>query len=295
MGSVGQKAVLVYGYGNPGRQDDGLGPCAAERISERLSERISERITALDLEHVRADASYQLQIEDAAEVLGYDLVLFVDAAVEGAEPFSVRKLAPEMGAAFSSHALKPEHVLAICGEQFGKVPEAYLIGIRGYEFDFREGLTEKAQKNLDEALAYIVQLLTAYKGKTMAQNKSDQKTILIIDDDADLRAAMRIVLESSGFVVGEAADGEEGLKTAERIKPDAIILDLMMETIDAGSKVSTRLKEKGYKGPIFLLSSAGDTVRYNIDARELGLAGIFQKPIDHKLLINTLKKQLKVG
>ena len=55
-----------------------------------------------------------------------------------------------------------------------------------------------------------------------------------------------------------------------------------------------KLKEEGFDGPIYLLSSAGDTVRYNIDTEELGLSGIFQKPIDHKVLINTLKKQLKV-
>ncbi len=106
---------------------------------------------------------------------------------------------------------------------------------------------------------------------------------------------MRIVLEASGFTIGEAASGDEGFKIADRIKPDAVIVDLMMETVDAGSKVSTKLKESGYKGPIFLLSAAGDTVRYNIDARELGLAGIFQKPIDHKVLITTLKKQLKMA
>jgi DNA-binding response OmpR family regulator len=124
---------------------------------------------------------------------------------------------------------------------------------------------------------------------------AEAKTILIIDDDSDLRAAMRIVLEASGFTVGEAANGEEGFKVADRVKPDAVIVDLMMETVDAGSKVSTKLKESGFKGPIFLLSAAGDTVRYNIDPRELGLAGIFQKPIDHKVLITTLKKQLRIG
>ena len=82
------------------------------------------------------------------------------------------------------------------------------------------------------------------------------------------------------------------MKTARKIKPDVILLDLMMETVDAGSKVSTRLKEGGYTAPIFLLSSVGDAVRYNIDAQELGLAGIFQKPIDHKTLLSTLKAEL---
>jgi len=120
----------------------------------------------------------------------------------------------------------------------------------------------------------------------------EEKTILIIDDDPDIRSSMRLVLETAGFSVGEAGTGEEGLKVAEKINPDAVIVDLMMETVDAGSNVSAQLKEKGYKGPIYLLSSAGDTVRYNIDAKELGLAGIFQKPINNQVLISTLKRRL---
>lgn len=119
------------------------------------------------------------------------------------------------------------------------------------------------------------------------------KTILTIDDDPDIRASLRVVLESEGFSVGEAANGEEGLKVAERIRPDAIIIDLMMENVDSGSSVAQRLKEKGFKGPVYLLSSAGDTVRYNIDARDLGLAGIFQKPIDPATLLATLRAKLK--
>lgn len=119
------------------------------------------------------------------------------------------------------------------------------------------------------------------------------KTILTIDDDPDIRAALRVVLEAEGFSVGEAANGEEGLKVAERIKPDAVIVDLMMENVDSGSAVAQKLKESQYKGPVYLLSSAGDTVRYNIDARDLGLAGIFQKPIDPATLVATLKAKLK--
>ena len=121
------------------------------------------------------------------------------------------------------------------------------------------------------------------------------KTILIIDDDADIRSALRLVLESCGFQVGEAATGEEGLKAAQRINPDAILIDLMMETIDAGTRVSRNLNETGFKGSIYLLSSAGDVVSYNIDAKQMGLAGIFQKPIDNTVLIKTLKTKLKIN
>ncbi len=119
------------------------------------------------------------------------------------------------------------------------------------------------------------------------------KTILTIDDDPDIRAVLRIILEKEGYSVGEAADAEQGLKTAARVQPDAIIVDLMMENVDSGVTVAKELKETGYTGPVYLLSSAGDTVRYNLDARDLGLAGVFQKPIKPKVLIATLRGKLK--
>lgn len=120
----------------------------------------------------------------------------------------------------------------------------------------------------------------------------EKKTILIIDDDPDIRAALRIALVAEGFSVGEAASGEEGIKIAERSQPDAVIIDLMMENVDSGATVAQKLKETGFKGPLYMLSSAGESVRYNLDARELGLTGIFQKPVDPKTLANTLKTRL---
>jgi two-component system chemotaxis response regulator CheY len=217
-------------------------------------------------------------------------VIFVDAAVRGTEPFQVKRLEPSRSIEFTSHALGPEAVLAICQDTYQRTPESLLIAVRGYSFEFAEGLTDKARQNKSEALEFIKNLIDQWRGKNMAAETG--KTILIIDDDPDIRKATRIVLESAGFVVGEASTGQEGLKTAQKIKPDVILLDLMMETVDAGSKVSTRLKEGGFTAPIFLLSSVGDAVRYNIDAQELGLAGIFQKPIDHKTLLSTLKAEL---
>lgn len=120
-----------------------------------------------------------------------------------------------------------------------------------------------------------------------------KRTILTIDDDADIRAALRVVLQAEGFTVGEASNGEEGLKVAQSIQPDAVLVDLMMEKVDSGQRVAQGLRESGYDKPIYLLSSAGDTVRYNVDARALGLSGIFQKPIDPKKLADTLKAKLE--
>jgi hydrogenase maturation protease len=272
------KPILLYGYGNPGRQDDGLGPALVEEIA------------TLGLSKVETDANYQPLIEDAAQISEFDLVFFVDTTVEQVDDFFVRRLEPAKKIAFTSHHVSPESILAMCEEMYGRVPESWLIGIRGYSFEYVEGLSERASRNYKRALDFITFLLRLYGERTMAQ-----KTVLIIDDDADIRASIRIVLEAAGFSVGEAGDSKEGLKVAEEVNPDAIIIDLMMETVDAGSKVSTQLKEKGFKGPMYLLSAAGDAVRYNIDAKELGLSGIFQKPINHDVLINTMKKALKIN
>jgi hydrogenase maturation protease len=143
----------VYGYGNPGRQDDGIGPYLAEEVGR------------LDLPLVDTDANYQLQIEDAELISQYDLVIFIDADCEGSEPFSARRLEPEAKSSYTTHRLGPESVLALCKSVYGVVPESWLIGVRGYSFDMHEGLTQKAMSNSKETAGFITQLLRGYKGK----------------------------------------------------------------------------------------------------------------------------------
>jgi DNA-binding response OmpR family regulator len=126
----------------------------------------------------------------------------------------------------------------------------------------------------------------------MPSNEAEKGCIVTIDDDADVREALRIVLETEGFEVHDASNGEAGLALVEQVRPHAVIVDLMMESVDAGSAVARKLREKEFPGPVYLLSSAGDTVRYNIDPKELGLAGVFQKPIQSKALVATLRAKL---
>jgi len=273
--------ILVLGYGNPGRQDDGLGPAVADALEQAAPQGVT------------VEADYQLNIEDSASIAEHDVVVFVDASVSGPEPFAMERIKAAAEISFTSHSVSPGSVLAACAEHFDARPEAWVLGIRGYAFEFEEGLTAKAQENCKAATAFVRKWIEAWKERHMDKGSTHKKTILAIDDDPDIRGAIRVFLETAGYVVGEASTGEEGVRTAERIKPDAIIVDLMMETVDAGSVVARTLKDGGYAGPIYLLSSAGDTVRYNIDARELGLAGIFQKPIDPKVLVSTLKARLK--
>lgn len=142
------REVLLIGYGNPGRQDDGLGPALAAEV-ERL-----------DLPGVTVDSDYQLTVEDAAAIVRHGAVVFADAAVSGAEPFSFERVEPRSAASFSSHSVAPAAVLALAHDLFGSRAPGYCLGIRGYEFDqYQERLSKRARANLASAVKFIVSVL----------------------------------------------------------------------------------------------------------------------------------------
>lgn len=142
------KKVLLLGFGNPGRHDDGLGPALAEAIGK------------LGIEGVTVESDYQLTVEDSAALAQHDVVVFADADTGGPEPFSFGPLAPAIATSFSSHSVEPPEVLGLAEALFGQRPAAYLLGIRGYDFEqYGEGLTTKANANLAAALNFIEPLL----------------------------------------------------------------------------------------------------------------------------------------
>jgi hydrogenase maturation protease len=141
------RPVLVYGYGNPGRQDDGLGVALVEQLAAWAA---SEHLPGLTF-----DSNYQLNVEDALAIAGHDLVIFADATGEGADAFSFRRLAPHATIAFSTHAMAPESVLALCAELYGKQPPTWLLTIRGFAWEPNAAVTTAAQANLAAALAFL--------------------------------------------------------------------------------------------------------------------------------------------
>lgn len=139
-----ERRILILGYGNPGRRDDGLGPEFASRVAD------------LALGGVQVDADYQLTVEDACEVAGSRAVIFVDASISGTEPFGFSSIEPASAVTFSTHSISPEGVLALARDLFSRTPPGFVLSIRGYEFDeFGEGLSDGAEANLSKALEFI--------------------------------------------------------------------------------------------------------------------------------------------
>jgi hydrogenase maturation protease len=143
------KKILVYGYGNPGRQDDGIGA--------RFVELIDEWIERDKIPGITTDCNYQLNIEDSALVADYDMVFFVDASVvENVENFKLEKVEPNNATIeFTMHAVSTAYVIDLCQKIYHKTPEAYVLHIKAYEFDFVEAITPKALENLNAAFQFL--------------------------------------------------------------------------------------------------------------------------------------------
>ncbi|MGD1110666.1 MAG: hydrogenase maturation protease [Mycobacterium sp.] len=137
---------LIYGIGNSGRQDDGLGWAFIDRL---------EQIRPLPGAQLRR--TYQLNLEDADLISRYARVLFVDATKDPAvESFAVSRPEPKLDFSFTSHAISVPSILATTQQCFEHVPDAYLLAIRGYEWELQEGLTSPAQHNLSHSLEFLL-------------------------------------------------------------------------------------------------------------------------------------------
>jgi len=146
------KKILLIGYGNPGRLDDGLGPAIAEIIEEKK------------LPNLTVDSDYQLMVEDAATIAEHDIVIFADAAVAGTEPFYFKPIEPKNEMSFSSHSAEPEQLVALAQKLFRSEAKCYILGIRGYDFnEFGQKLSEKASENLQMAAEFITVAITENK------------------------------------------------------------------------------------------------------------------------------------
>jgi DNA-binding response OmpR family regulator len=116
--------------------------------------------------------------------------------------------------------------------------------------------------------------------------------ILCIDDDQDVLTFLETVLENAGYRFVGAESAEQGLRAYRENAPDAVIVDLMMEEVDSGTGFVKELRALGNRAPVFMLSSVGDDLNLAVDYAELGLAGVFQKPLARQHLLGVLEAAL---
>jgi DNA-binding response OmpR family regulator len=117
----------------------------------------------------------------------------------------------------------------------------------------------------------------------------EKPVILYIDDDQDYLDSIRVILEANDFEMAEARSAEEGVTVFKHVQPDVVIVDLMMEEVDSGTSFVKELMALGSHVPIYMLSSVGDNLSMTTDYTSLGLAGVFQKPIDPETLVSVLR------
>ena len=127
--------------------------------------------------------------------------------------------------------------------------------------------------------------------------------ILVIEDNPDMVAALRMPLEANGYELATAPTGEEGLRKVKEVKPDLIILDAMMETQTAGFQVSLQLRSRdpaseyaAYRDiPIMMLTAihTTTTLRFGPDESYLPVDDFVEKPIDPDILLEKVRALLE--
>lgn len=143
--------LLFLGWGNPSRGDDALGPLLCDRLEASVGA----------FSHFEVQQDFQLQVEDAMDIEGRAVVIFIDASLDGKAPFDFRKVKACEDSSFSTHALSPEAVLSTTCKIFNEAPPAYVLAVRGECFELGEPLSASAKQHLELAWSALGQVLAA--------------------------------------------------------------------------------------------------------------------------------------
>jgi hydrogenase maturation protease len=140
--------LVVFGWGNDARGDDGLGPLLLARIA------------AAGWPDVTTVEDFQLQIEHALDLEGAEAALFLDAGKNTPAPFTFTEIGPNRGMSHTTHALAPEAVLDVYARSLGRTPPpSFMLCVRGERFELGDGLSAEARERLEAAWAFVEGLM----------------------------------------------------------------------------------------------------------------------------------------
>ncbi|MDT4287985.1 hydrogenase maturation protease [Methylomonas sp. MO1] len=150
------KPILVFGYGNPSRGDDAVGPLLLDYLADHL-----------DLSAIELLNDFQLQIEHALDLQDRELVVFIDASVNCPDSFTYTPLSPAQDHSYSSHALSPNALLSVYqAVSIQPLPPCFLLSIHAEAFELGAGLSERCAANLAKACRFLEEILkpTHFRG-----------------------------------------------------------------------------------------------------------------------------------
>ncbi len=140
--------ILVLGYGNPSRRDDGVGWCVVEELARR-------QLTGIELL-----TAHQLEVDHAETVSNFEAVIFVDAATtESSEAIAQADVTPCVRSHAVAHYLTPGDVLALCKVLYDRQPRGILFSIRGHDFNFGTEFSPETTAAATEAAERIARLI----------------------------------------------------------------------------------------------------------------------------------------
>src|SRR5688572_25049917 len=120
----------------------------------------------------------------------------------------------------------------------------------------------------------------------------DSKRVLLVDDDAEIIESLRLALESNGFQVLVARDGNQGLALTEREDPDLVILDMMMPK-RSGFLVLEKLRRTRETSPRVIMITANEGSRHKAYAEMLGVDDYIRKPFPMDRLIDSVQRLIR--
>ena len=139
------KALVVIGYGNELRSDDGIG----QRVAK-----------ALQLSNVKSIAVHQLTPELAEVLANTELAIFIDACLASeSSQVQVQSLLPNSSSAIAGHTADPRSLLALTKAIYGYCPQAWWVTIPGVNFELGENLSPLAEQGIEIAIDKINNLI----------------------------------------------------------------------------------------------------------------------------------------
>lgn len=153
-------SLVIFAVGNPSRGDDALGPLLMAELETQ------------SWPDVTLVADFQLQIEHALDLDGHDLALFIDAGTGTPAPFAFYETAPAADTSISTHALSPAAVLQVHAQLRQATPPAFVLCIRGEDFELGGALSGAAQGHLAAARQHLATCLATPEAKCWRQQQT---------------------------------------------------------------------------------------------------------------------------